>query len=167
MKNKFTLIELLVVIAIIGILASMLLPSLGRARGTAITTSCSNQLKQTGLAARMYLDDNDNQYNRFYYQAMTYYSTDQVKTTGSGVPMATQVILDNTYIHKKENFLCPSSSWAGDKAEAFKRDYTKNGELIVWANRNIQENDIPNQSEFMYMTETENGWLKIEPFAKL
>ncbi len=55
--KKFTLIELLVVIAIIGILVSLLLPVLSKAREQARAASCKNNLKQFGVATVMYTDD--------------------------------------------------------------------------------------------------------------
>ena len=61
-KSKFfTLIELLVVIAIIAILAAMLLPALGKAKDTAKSSGCINNLKQLVFCASLYAN-NSNDY---------------------------------------------------------------------------------------------------------
>jgi prepilin-type N-terminal cleavage/methylation domain-containing protein/prepilin-type processing-associated H-X9-DG protein len=59
-SGAFTLIELLVVIAIIAVLASLLLPALGRTKDQGRNTVCISQLRQLGDATRMYAGDNNN-----------------------------------------------------------------------------------------------------------
>ena len=59
--SAFTLIELLVTVAIIGVLAALLLVTLGQARVRARSANCVNNLRQWGMALQMYMND----YNDF------------------------------------------------------------------------------------------------------
>jgi type II secretory pathway pseudopilin PulG len=61
-KNGFTLVALLVIIAVIAILAAMLLPALANAKGKAQRINCVNNLKQLGLAYRIWEGDNGDKY---------------------------------------------------------------------------------------------------------
>jgi prepilin-type N-terminal cleavage/methylation domain-containing protein len=58
-QDGFTLVELLVVIAIIGILAALLLPALQRSKLSAQRAICANNLKQVGVAVKLYADEHD------------------------------------------------------------------------------------------------------------
>lgn len=69
-RSAFTLIELLVVIVIIAILAAMLLSSLSRAKEAGRTAVCKSNLRQWGMATRMYLND-FNAYPAYLIQSTT------------------------------------------------------------------------------------------------
>ncbi len=57
-NGAFSLVELLVVIAIMGTLAGLLLPALGRSKVQAYNAACVSNLRQLGIATRLYSEDN-------------------------------------------------------------------------------------------------------------
>lgn len=130
-RHAFTLIELLVVIAIIAVLAAILFPVFAAARESARQTACLSNMRQLGMATRMYLQDYDDQYPQtkrtcadpdiedangeiespdigsFFWLILPY--------CGNGTGDGTQTALD-----KKGLFLCPSDPNPNDPNCMFK-----------------------------------------------
>jgi len=116
-KKAFTLIELLVVIAIIAILAAMLLPALAAAKKKAQKINCVNNLKQVGLAFRIWSGDNGDKYPTSVPQAQggaqgyvyRYSTPTAMATTATYAPGAVFQVMSNELSTPKIAF-CPSDA---------------------------------------------------------
>lgn len=95
-SHAFTLIELLVVIAIIAILAAILFPVFAKARERAKLSQCVSNMRQLGIACKMYADDADETYpkNRNY--------------AGAGMQYWTWKRAITPYVNSFDVYLCPS-----------------------------------------------------------
>ena len=113
--KRFTLIELLVAIAIIGILVSLLAPSLKNARERGRQASCLSNTKSWGTAAMMYHDDNQKFWNALGWPYRTSgksaggvqvtgrpanqylgYNTDGMEVTAAKCPSDTYWVVNDT-----------------------------------------------------------------------
>jgi len=150
LQRAFTLIELLVVIAIIAILAGMLLPSLSRAKATAQSIACLNNLKQLQLAWIMYPDDHNQLLPPNQLSAapgLAAWSTTGCWVVGNA---QTDLTLSNiqkgvlfNYTRSTAIYHCPSdrATVTGSRNQPRTRSYTLNGYLgcsnpaPLWASR--------------------------------
>ncbi|WDE98864.1 prepilin-type N-terminal cleavage/methylation domain-containing protein [Lentisphaera profundi] len=133
-QKRFSLIELLVVIAIIGILASIILPTLGKAREKSKKALCKSNLKQLGLSMMMYADDNNYKApftSRAWGGRQTYddfLSGYDGRETLSTAQVAAALLSSNSFGEGSTNiYRCASddSAWAyGNNTTALGRSYS-------------------------------------------
>jgi prepilin-type N-terminal cleavage/methylation domain-containing protein/prepilin-type processing-associated H-X9-DG protein len=97
-KQAFTLVELLVVVAIISILASLLLPMLGRAKEQARIITCGSNIKQTGLCGSLYSDDYADYYMPTMFDGVSHF----VQNWG-------YILVNHDYIVDAKIITCPST----------------------------------------------------------
>jgi prepilin-type N-terminal cleavage/methylation domain-containing protein/prepilin-type processing-associated H-X9-DG protein len=148
--KKFTLIELLVVIAIIGILASMLLPSLQNARKEALRTVCSSNSKQVGTAIHTYLVDNEDyivtatgpNYGHSWDDFLSHY--DGRNLTAADINLTG---FDKADAARHKLYRCPSSKW-GTQDQYVLRSYSLNAGFNAWDGKGVSwQNGSKNISE--------------------
>lgn len=107
-KGKFTLIELLVVIAVIGILISLLLPSLGKSRELARRAVCLSNNKQIGLALFSYSRKNNSKLPPGNGTIGRGHGIDTTYSLSNRKPYGLAYLITQEYLSGAAVFYCPS-----------------------------------------------------------
>jgi len=137
--RAFTLVELLVVITIVAVLAAMLLPALEKARASARTAQCINNMKQLTLCWVTYADDNEDQLVPNWISLSDYSSAPESWVGGQEqiLALATNVACIQTgrlyaYNQSPAIYRCPSLTGmapVGVPADLLVRSVSMNGRM--------------------------------------
>jgi prepilin-type N-terminal cleavage/methylation domain-containing protein len=135
--RAFTLVELLVTIAIIAILAALLLPVISKGKTKASQAECTGNLRQWGLAYRMYADDNEDFLPRRGQGVQVLTRIDRPDDWFNSLPfyfgsVSFQMMVSNNVKpapHSMSVFICPS---AEDPGATYFLPYGMNMNLSPW-----------------------------------
>jgi len=126
--QAFTLIELLVVIVIIGVLASLLLPALSRAKASARFAACKNNFRQIGIGLSLYVDECA-VYPHFY----------DIQTESGPRSASWEMLLSPFCGSSRKLFQCPSVPVPSDYpySNTHTYDYNKFGTAFSWDTEHV------------------------------
>ena len=157
-RHGFTLVGLLVILAVIAILAAMLLPALASAKKKAQRINCVNNLKQCGLAFRIWEGDNGDQYPM---AVSTRKGGTKEFTTGADTFRHFQVISNE--LSTPKILFCPSDTRTA--AANFARLKNENVSYFVGldAADEYPQRFLAGDRNLTGPTEPENGILKLVP----
>jgi prepilin-type N-terminal cleavage/methylation domain-containing protein/prepilin-type processing-associated H-X9-DG protein len=161
--SGFTLVELLVVVAIVAVLAAVIFPVMNAARERARQTKCFNNMKQLGIAVRLYAEDWDGTFpcNRFQ------------RSIPSNRNWKHAI---RRYVRSMDVYICPSNDsyfhplarrGPMDETGDFPISYGYNGAIFQGAGYDFigrKISTIVESSRTIYMLETRGRWPDVGPW---
>jgi prepilin-type N-terminal cleavage/methylation domain-containing protein len=169
--HAFSLVELLITIAIIAIIAAILLPTLASAKNKARQAECIGNLRQWGLAFRLYADDNGDFLPRRGQGVQTLTRIDRPEDWFNSLPFyfglkTFQTMVSNNVspeAHTKSLFICPAAENPGG---TYFLPYGMNMNLCPW-NLTLQTKfaEVVQPDAVVAMTDTLGPYASTYPSA--